>query len=74
MDAMEQHPPSLAEQVEAFLTLHNMSPVTFGRKALRDPHFVRDLRAGRDLKMSTVDRVRTFMAEYEAEVDTARAA
>lgn len=71
---MEQQPPSLAEQVEAFLTRHDMSPVTFGRKALRDPHFVRDFRAGRDLKMSTVDKVRAFMAEYEADIDTARAA
>ena len=63
---MENTSPPLITEIEAFLSRHEMSAISFGRKVLRDPHFVRDLRAGRDLKMSTVDRVRGFMAEYDA--------
>ncbi len=60
---MEQT-PTLAEEIDAFIAQHAMSPITFGRKALNDPHFVRDLKNGRDLKLSTVDRVRAFIAHY----------
>jgi len=39
--------PPLPETIEAFLTLYDMAPVTFGRLAANDPHFVRDIRGGR---------------------------
>lgn len=71
---MDMPPTTLADEIEAFLSRHEMSPVTFGRKAMRDPHFVRDLRAGRDLKMSTVEKVRGFMAQFVEAPASAEAA
>lgn len=50
--------------VEQFLNATNMSPVTFGRRALNDPHFVGQLRNGRRLWPETEARVRHFMATY----------
>ncbi|OHT19935.1 hypothetical protein [Edaphosphingomonas haloaromaticamans] len=58
---------SLIDQIENFLGQHSMSPITFGRKALGDPHFVRDLRGGRDVRLSTVERVKEFMEGYRAD-------
>ena len=55
----------LPDAVDEFIRQHSMSPVTFGRKALNDPHFVRDLRAGRRLWPETEDKVRKFIAAYE---------
>ena len=75
---METAPP-LIEQIDAFVDRHAMSPVTFGRLALRDPHFVRDLRGEgrhkpRRVWPETEDRVRTFMAEYRPTPSEAEAA
>lgn len=41
-----------------------MSETAFGTNALNDPPFVLQLRRGRDPKMSTVERVRAFMAKH----------
>lgn len=49
--------------VETFLERHAMDPTRFGVEALKDPRFVFDLRAGRAPRLSTVDRVRRYMAE-----------
>lgn len=65
---MDQNPPTLLGLIDGFLVEHSMSPITFGRKAMNDPHFVRDLRDGRDVKVSTVERVRSFMDEYSSSV------
>ena len=65
---------SLVSEVEAFCARSRMSPITFGRKAMSDPHFVRDLRNGRRLWPETEARVRTFMAEYQSQPTTGRAA
>ncbi|MEG8016804.1 hypothetical protein [Sphingomonas sp. LR55] len=48
--------PPLPETIEAFLTLHDMAPVTFGRLAAKDPHFVRDIRGGRGFRVATKGR------------------
>ena len=70
---MEQHP--LIADIDAFLKEHgDMSPVTFGRKALGDPHFVGQLRNGRRIWPETEAKVRTFMDGYaqpEAEAEAA---
>lgn len=60
---MEQ-PQPIAEAVEDFLARHSMSHVTFGREAMNDPHFVRDLRKGRRLWPETEQKVRDFMTAY----------
>ena len=61
---MKQVAAPLRSEVDRFLDAAGMSPVTFGRKALRDPHFVRQLREGRRVWPETEAKVRTFMAEY----------
>jgi 2,4-dienoyl-CoA reductase-like NADH-dependent reductase (Old Yellow Enzyme family) len=70
---MSERPPLIAA-VAAFLEQHNMPPVTFGRKALNDPHFVRDLRNGRRLWPDTEAKVRRFMATYSAKQTASEAA
>lgn len=58
---------ALIDEIEAFLAQNDMSPTAFGTQALNDPPFVQQLRGGRDIKMSTAERVRAFMADF---VDT----
>ena len=53
---------TLSEAVEGFLAESQMAPVTFGRLAMNDPHFVRDLRKGRRLWPETEAKVRNFLA------------
>lgn len=59
---MERTAEILIAEVEAFLDRHEMSPTAFGLASVNDGHFVRDLREGKDIKLSTVDRVIKFMA------------
>lgn len=54
----------LLNQIEAFRAKHGLSDWQFGELAINDKHFVRQLRAGRDVRMSTVKRVQSFMASY----------
>jgi hypothetical protein len=58
--------PLLAE-IETFIAAHGLAETTFGQKALGDKHFVKQLRAGRDIRLSTAGRVKTFMLTYGAE-------
>ena len=58
---------TLLDDIEKFLVRHSMSHYRFGLAALNDKHFVSDLRAGRDIRASTSERVRTFMAAHELE-------
>lgn len=61
------HPQLLADIIAFIAKADRMSEVTFGRKALRDPHFVRDLKNGRQIFSTTEAKVRDFMTRYEAE-------
>lgn len=58
---MEHAEPPLIDQIEAFVSSNGMSPITFGREAMNDPHFVRDLRNGRRLWPETEAKVRRFL-------------
>lgn len=60
---------TLLDEIEAFLEAAGMSPTAFGTQALNDPPFVAQLRAGRDVKMSTVEKVRAFMREHNLTPD-----
>lgn len=71
---MDKEAPPLIEAVDEFIERHSMSPVTFGRCALRDPHFVRDLRGGRRLWPETEKRVRDFMIDHEGVTSSQRVA
>lgn len=54
------------QEIEAFLKAHKVAPSAFGRAAVNDRSFVADLKAGkRDVKMSTVEKVRKYMKDYE---------
>lgn len=57
----------LITEIEAFCTEHDLTEGQFGLGALNDKNFVIDLRNGRDLRMSTLERVRNWMAEYVRE-------
>lgn len=57
--------PIIAD-VERFLNRTGMAESAFGRRAVNDWKFVRDLREGRELRRSTEQRVRTFMEECDA--------
>jgi predicted transcriptional regulator len=56
----------LLTEIEALLEKTGMSPSTFGNDAVGDRSFVFDLREGRDLRLSTVKKVRAFIAQQQA--------
>lgn len=56
---------TLISEIEAFTQRHGMSEWAFGEAALNDRHFIRQLREGRDIRVSTLARVRGFMATYQ---------
>lgn len=67
---MDHKPEKLIDVIEVFLARHDLSAVTFGRDALNDPHFVRDLRGEkrsrpRRVWPETEATVRDFMAGYK---------
>jgi 2,4-dienoyl-CoA reductase-like NADH-dependent reductase (Old Yellow Enzyme family) len=49
-------------EIEAFLARERAAPSGFGRAAVGDPNFVRDLRDGRAPSLRLVDRARAYMA------------
>lgn len=51
----------LIRQIERFLRETGMSATRFGRRAVRDPRFVVDLRNGREPSRRTTARVERFM-------------
>ena len=59
------HHMTLLTEIEAFCHRNGMAETTFGRRVVNDNSFVRDLRNGRDVKLSTVQRVQAWMAAHE---------
>ena len=57
----------LLRDVEMFLRQNKMPYSAFGRLAVKDPRFVRDLRNGRTPSPKTERRVRDWMGEYQAD-------
>lgn len=53
----------LNKSITDYLARTGMAESTFGRRVLGDGNFLRGLRAGRDLRMSTIRRVQQFMAD-----------
>lgn len=54
--------------IERFLAETGIAPSTFGRQAVNDGKFVGRLRAGADVTVGTVDRVRAYMASEKAKL------
>ena len=60
-------------EIEAFLKEHKFPPGAFGLQVMNDAKFVPRMRAGYDVRASTIDRVRKWMADYRANHPLARA-
>jgi len=54
----------LLSDIETFIADHEISEWAFGEAALRDRHFIRQLREQREPRRATVQRVRDYMASY----------
>jgi hypothetical protein len=53
-------------EISAFCELHEMQPTTFSKHVTGDGHLVADIYAGKDIRASTIDRIRNFMRTYKA--------
>ena len=56
---------ALLSDIELFLEQTGTLPTNFGIAAMGDPTFVRRLRAGRELRYLTLEKVRAFMAAHQ---------
>jgi hypothetical protein len=65
---------TLLDDIEAFLTTHEMAPTRFGDDALGDRHFVKQLRTGRRVWPETEAKARRFMATYRPDAQQEAAA
>ena len=54
----------LLSDIEKFIATHEISEWAFGEGALRDRHFIRQLREKREPRRATIARVRNYMANY----------
>lgn len=67
---MVPHMQDLITEIETFCRQNKMSKWDFGELALNDRPFVGQLEAGRDIRMSTVQRVREWMKSYKPKPPT----
>lgn len=58
-------------EIEAFCERHQMAETRFGDLALKDKPFVRQVREGRRVWPETQDKVRAWMAAFEAQQQAA---
>lgn len=63
---------NLIERIDRFIEQHGQNPTGFGRNAVNDPNFVRDLKDGRSVGIKTIDRVLAYMAGEEAKREGCR--
>ena len=54
--------------IDHFRKRYDLSPTRFGQLARGDRHLVKQLRNGRRLWPETEDKIRAFMAEYDAPI------
>ena len=57
----------IATEIDEFLSRTGMPPSAFGWGAIGDPNLVRHLKAGRELKIKTVLRIKKFIDSFERE-------
>lgn len=53
----------LLQEIEKHMALTNESVGQFGINAVGDPGFISKLRRGRDIRLSTMDKARDYMAK-----------
>jgi hypothetical protein len=61
---------NLLWQIERHLKETGMAPTLFGRRAVRDPRLVHDLRRGRQAGPRMEQRVRAFIISQKTETTT----
>jgi hypothetical protein len=61
---MVRHMDDILSEVAVFLSAQGMKDSRFGREAVGDPTFVGTLRAGREPRRATVEKVRRYMLTY----------
>lgn len=61
----------LLQRIETFCERHQMSESRFGREVANDPALVSQMRGGREVRLSMVDRIAAFMARSDAEKEQA---
>jgi len=52
--------------IDAFCEKHSMGESTFSKRLNGDPNFMREMRGGRDLRLSMVHKIFKFMKSYGA--------
>lgn len=55
----------LLSEIAAFCAAQDMTIAEFGRQALNNASFVYKLRAGEDIRLSSIDKVRRFIREFK---------
>lgn len=53
--------------IEGFLKETQMSDTRLGTLAIGDPNLVKSVRHGRDCRISTIERVKSYIKKYRAE-------
>ena len=62
---------TLINEIDAFCAKHSLSETQFGTLATNDKNLIPDLRAGRDIRLSTARRISEWMAAYRPAQDAA---
>lgn len=57
----------MLRQIERYCRRRGIAETTFGRLALNDGKLVANLRAGRDIRLTTLNRLRRFLARETGE-------
>ncbi|WP_019013948.1 hypothetical protein [Elioraea tepidiphila] len=63
---MQRYTPDFLSRVETAIRFHRLKPSEFGRAAVGDPGFVRELRRGRSPSLATADRVLAYIESLGA--------
>ncbi len=64
----------LIKEIEAFLKKTGMTPTRFSERSTGDRTLMISLDRGRDLKLSTVEKIRAFMRNYDPAADAKKKA
>ena len=59
---------ALLQELTSFMVRDGVSDSTFGLLAIGDGHLVKRIRNGKQIRRSTVLRIRKFMQRYELDV------
>ena len=71
---MKLHPTiaDLVCEVDAFMARTGMTQTDFGLLSIGDPNLYRHLKAGRNPRLPTMDRIRTFMDRKAENMEAAQ--